>query len=235
MGYQDNSSVTVDAVLTKKGRELLSKSGRIDVASYTLSDTGVDYTLWNVDHPSGSAYYGEAIENLPMLEASVHAEYSLRNRLITLNQDTVAIPALEVTTAGLSSGRVTFTDPDINGKTITVTLKGFSNTNAGGLYFVMDDPTLFNTDARKRGSLSGTSRTFHREQNFNNAHEFVINQRNKNGDYTFSLTPVIQDVTGRETNIYVVHEATAAYGEFVAVNSVTKLERQTLSPSNTKG
>ena len=99
----------------------------------------------------------------------------------------------------------------------------------------MDDPTLFNTDARKRGSLSGTSRTFLREQNFNNAHEFVINQRNKNGDYTFSLTPVIQDVTGRETNIYVVHEATAAYGEFVAVNSVTKLERQTLSPSNTKG
>ena len=39
-----------------------------------MSDTGVDYTLWNPDHPSGSAFYGEAIENLPMLEASVHAK-----------------------------------------------------------------------------------------------------------------------------------------------------------------
>ena len=53
-----------------------------------------DYSLWNPDHPSGSAFYGEAIENLPMLEASVHAEYNLRNRLISLHQNTVAIPAL---------------------------------------------------------------------------------------------------------------------------------------------
>ena len=94
MGYLDNSSITVDAVLTKKGREILKDGGNLNITSFTLSDNQVDYRLWNPDHPSGSAFYGEAIENLPMLEASVHAEYNLRNRLVSLNQNTVAIPAI---------------------------------------------------------------------------------------------------------------------------------------------
>ena len=96
MGYLDNSSITVDAVLTKKGREILKNGGNLNITSFTLSDTGVDYTLWNPDHPSGSAYYGEAIENLPMLEASVHSAYSMKNRLISLSQNTIAVPALEL-------------------------------------------------------------------------------------------------------------------------------------------
>ena len=79
MGYLDNSSITVDAVLTKKGREILKDGGNLNISSFTLSDTGIDYTLWNPDHPSGSAFYGEALENLPGLESSVHAEYNLRN------------------------------------------------------------------------------------------------------------------------------------------------------------
>ena len=52
-----------------------------------------------------------------MPEASVHAEYSLRNRLITLNQDTVAIPALEISAPGLTSdNKLTFEELfDYNG------------------------------------------------------------------------------------------------------------------------
>ena len=56
MGYLDNSSITVDAVLTKKGREILKNGGNLNITSFTMSDTGVDYTLWNPDHPSGSAF-----------------------------------------------------------------------------------------------------------------------------------------------------------------------------------
>ena len=98
MGYLDGSSVTVDAVLTKKGREILADpaKGNLNITSFTCSDTGVDYTLWNPDHPSGSAFYGEAIENLPMLEASVHSEYSLSNRLVTLHQNTISLPSLNM-------------------------------------------------------------------------------------------------------------------------------------------
>ena len=94
MGYLDNSSITVDAVLTKKGREILKNGGNLNITKFSCSDTCVDYSLWNPDHPSGSAFYGEAIENLPMLEASPHAEFTLGNRLITLDQNTSAIPAL---------------------------------------------------------------------------------------------------------------------------------------------
>ena len=237
MGYLDGTSVTVDAVLTKKGREILSRGGQLNISSFTLSDTGVDYTLWNPDHPSGSAYYGEAIENLPMLEASVHAEYSLRNRLITLNQDTIAIPALELSAPALGSDNsLTFVDSDYPaGKVVTVTLKGFSTANVGELYFVIQDPTLFNTNARQRNKLSGTTRTFLREQDIPNATEYTITNRTANGDYNFTLTPIVQDATGRQTNIYVVHPGTGAYNELRVINDVTKLQRQTLSSAQIKG
>ena len=65
MGYLDNSTIVVDAILTKQGRKLISQGNPLNISYFTLTDTGVDYTLWNTEHPSGSAYYGEAIENLP--------------------------------------------------------------------------------------------------------------------------------------------------------------------------
>ena len=81
MGYLDNSTVVVDAILTKEGRKLLATGNALNIRYFTLSDTGIDYTLWNPDHPSGSAYYGEAIENLPNLEALPNGAYFMRNKL----------------------------------------------------------------------------------------------------------------------------------------------------------
>ena len=94
MGYLDGSTVTVDAILTKQGRRLLAEGKAIDVKYFCLSDTGVDYNLWNIAHPSGSAYYGEAIEDLPQLEALPNAAYFMRNKLVTLNKDTTAMPII---------------------------------------------------------------------------------------------------------------------------------------------
>ena len=96
MGYLDNSTITVDAVLTKQGRRLLAQGQPLGISYFCLSDTGIDYNLWNVGHPSGSAYYGEAIENLPQVEALPQAEYFMRNRLVTLNRDTTAMPILDI-------------------------------------------------------------------------------------------------------------------------------------------
>ena len=63
MGYLNNQVITVDAILTKKGRELLAQGGNaFNVTQFALSDDEVDYSLYNPNHPSGSAYYGEAIE-----------------------------------------------------------------------------------------------------------------------------------------------------------------------------
>ena len=94
MGYLDNSTVTVDAILTKQGRRVLAEGGAVSVTDFCLSDTGVNYDLWNPDHPSGSAFYGEAIENLPQVEALPNAGYFMRNKLVTLKKDTAAMPII---------------------------------------------------------------------------------------------------------------------------------------------
>tara|TARA_B100001250_G_C19704972_1_gene746535 strand:- start:188 stop:847 length:660 start_codon:yes stop_codon:yes gene_type:complete len=95
MGYLDNSTITVDAILTKQGRRLLAQGRQLNIGYFSLTDTGVDYTLWNTDHPSGSAKYGEAIENLPQVEAIPSAEYFMRNKLVTLDKDTTAMPIVD--------------------------------------------------------------------------------------------------------------------------------------------
>ena len=92
MGYLDNSTIVVDAVLTKQGRKLLALGQGLNISYFTLSDTGVDYSLWNPDHPSGSAYYGEAIENLPNLEALPNSAYFMRNNLLSLSREVTSMP-----------------------------------------------------------------------------------------------------------------------------------------------
>ena len=101
MGYLDGSTITVDAILTKKGRQILSGGGSLNISSFTLSDTGVDYTLWNVDHPSGSAYYGEAIENMPNLEALPNSAYFMRNNLLSWDRGIVAMPYVVLDNMGI--------------------------------------------------------------------------------------------------------------------------------------
>jgi hypothetical protein len=100
MAYLDNSTIVVDAVLTREGRRLLSEGQGLDIRYFTLSDSGVDYTLWNPDHPSGSAFYGEAIENLPSLEAIPRGQFYMRNKLITLGKGTTSIPYFQMAGPG---------------------------------------------------------------------------------------------------------------------------------------
>jgi hypothetical protein len=109
MGYLDNSSVTVDAVLTKKGRELLAK-GQLNITKFAFGDDEIDYNLWDPNHELGSNYYGQAIENLPMLEAFSNDPQSLKYKLITLPKNTQILPVVTLaessvilTTPGMSS------------------------------------------------------------------------------------------------------------------------------------
>ena len=228
MGYLDNSSITVDAVLTKKGREILKNGGDLNITSFTLSDTGVDYSLWNPSHPSGSAFYGEAIENLPQLEASVHAEYNLRNRLISLNQNTVAVPALILGNLDTAGGTVkTFNEGDGKTGTINVDLVGY--TTGGGTidgfeyYFVIQDPSIISTNASLMSNLSGTSAQFLQEQDIPFAQQYGFNGG------AFTINPIQQDTTGKQTNVYIVHVETGAYNSFRVVNNITKNQRAILS------
>jgi len=224
MGYLDNSSITVDAVLTKKGREILKNGGNLNITSFTLSDTGVDYTLWNPNHSDGSAFYGQAIENLPMLEAGVHAEYNLRNRLISLNQNTVAVPAIQIGNLDATNGTVLTLEDGGASERINVSLVGYTSTggvtlNGFEYYFVIQDPSIVSTNASLMQNLSGTSRQFLQEQDIPFAQQYGFNGN------TFDLTAIQQDTTGKETNVYVVHVETGAYNSFRVVNNVTKNTR----------
>ena len=69
MGFLDNSTVTVDAILTRRGRQILSQGGNFAITKFALSDEEVDYTLFDVTHPNGTDSYGSVIENMNLLEA----------------------------------------------------------------------------------------------------------------------------------------------------------------------
>lgn len=95
MGYLNNQVITVDAILTNKGRELLAKGdGSFNITQFALSDDEVDYTLYNPNHPSGSAYYGEAIQNMPLMEAFPDESQMMKYKLISLPRGTAVMPII---------------------------------------------------------------------------------------------------------------------------------------------
>jgi len=101
MGFLNNTTVTVDAILTKKGRELLAQGTEaFNITKFALADDEVDYNLWDVTHPNGSDYYGKVIENMPLLEAIPDENHVMRYKLITLPKNTIKMPVI---TASVSS------------------------------------------------------------------------------------------------------------------------------------
>ena len=103
MGYLNNSVVTVDAILTDKGRQLLAQNnGSFRITQFALSDDEIDYTLYNPTNPSGSAYYGQAIENMPLLEAFPLVTQEMKYVLTTLPRGTSQMPVLDLGYAAIT-------------------------------------------------------------------------------------------------------------------------------------
>jgi hypothetical protein len=97
MGYLNNTIVTVDAILTDVGRQLLAQqNGQFQITQFSLADDEIDYTLYNPNNPSGSAYYGQAIENMPLLEAFPQATQTMKYKLVTLPRGTAKLPILDI-------------------------------------------------------------------------------------------------------------------------------------------
>ena len=84
MAYLDNTEITVDAILTKKGREKLATGEGLNITRFALGDDEIDYGLYEPAHPKGSAYYDAAIKAIPILEASPDETQVLRYKLVTL-------------------------------------------------------------------------------------------------------------------------------------------------------
>lgn len=95
MAYLDNTVITVDAVLTKKGRERLSEGrGNFKITKFAVADDEIDYTLYNVAHPLGTNYYSNIIESMPVLEAIPDESQTMRFKLATLDQAGSTVPQI---------------------------------------------------------------------------------------------------------------------------------------------
>ena len=128
--------VTVDAILTTKGRELLARNdGSFQITQFALADDEVDYTLYNPSHPSGSAFYGEAIENTPVIQAFPNDTQVMRYKLVTLPRGTSRLPVISLgyDTITLKQGAsLTITPQTLNylGATSTFEANGYTATIA---------------------------------------------------------------------------------------------------------
>ena len=125
MGYLDNTSITVDAILTKKGRQKLASGQSLSISKFALGDDEIDYTLYEPAHPKGSAYYDSAIKAIPIMEASPDETQVLRYKLVTLPKGTTQIPVVAL---GISAVGV-FQDEGQVALSPTTSPQG--NTNAG--------------------------------------------------------------------------------------------------------
>ncbi len=157
MAYLNNNILTVNAVLTKKGREILAKTGGLNITAFALADDEIDYTQFNPNHPLGSAYYDIAIRNTPIMEPITDESQSMKYKLVTLNDGITSVPTISVAQSEITVDRdytgEILISPSTN-PTYNVTL-GYTailtNKNVG---------TLIVTETNSLNSTSATIPTF---------------------------------------------------------------------------
>ena len=134
MAILNNNTVTIDAVLTAKGRELLARNdGSFRITQFSLADDEVDYTLYNTSHPSGSAFYGQAIEAMPVMEAFPDDTQIMIYKLVTLPRGTAKLPIINIGYNSISlkqGATLTITPQTLNylGATSTFEANGYAVT-----------------------------------------------------------------------------------------------------------
>lgn len=127
MGYLNKATITVDAILTNRGRELLAQGGTsetgFNITKFAVADDEIDYTLYDVTHPNGSEYYGNVIENMPLLEATPDESQIMRYKLVTLDSTTFG-NAFVGTDGSITIPKITNFGADNN----TITVGGTNDT-----------------------------------------------------------------------------------------------------------
>jgi hypothetical protein len=165
MGYLNNQVVTVDAILTNKGRELLAKNdGSFRITQFALADDEIDYTLYNPTHPSGSSFYGEAIQNMPLLEAFPIETQIMKYKLATLPRGTAKLPVLDLGYSAITlvqGASLAITPQTLNylGNTQTFETSGYSATISDVRLFSTFTGIGINTPAATAANTAVTSTT----------------------------------------------------------------------------
>ena len=193
MGFLDNTTITVDAILTKKGRELLARGqNEFKITKFALADDEVDYNLYDTAHPNGSNFYAAVIENMPLLEAFVDENQLMRYKLTTLPKETAKLPILELPNSSLT----------FNGAGITQTITPNTRNGVDQSYiFIIQDASIANITqlTSAGGSSSQTQTQVKRLPDGTLEEDFVI----KSG----TTTPVFLNETERKRSITITGQS----------------------------
>jgi len=157
MGFLNNTTVTVDAILTKKGRELLAQGTEaFNITKFALSDDEVDYNLFDVTHPNGSDSFGKVIENMPLLEAIPDENHVMRYKLMTLPKNTIKMPIVSV-----SIDSITFNASEgVNQPARLVTATTANVTDSSYTFILHDQSVCSITVSEGAGSGVGATTPF---------------------------------------------------------------------------
>ena len=150
MAYLDNTEITVDAILTKKGRQKLASGQSLNITKFALGDDEIDYTLYEPAHPKGSAYYDSAIRAIPITEASPDETQVLRYKLVSLPKGTTQIPTVKLGVTQVSATQLE------GGVGLTPTTSPAGNTN-GGYTMVLADQRAGTLTVSKTASATTTN------------------------------------------------------------------------------
>ena len=183
MGVLDNTTVTVDAILTKKGRELLAKGqGQFNITKFSLGDDEIDYNLYDVTHPNGSNFYGEAIENMNLLEAipneNLALKYPLGDIEATADGDLTSgnyVLSVNPSSLTMKSGQTTVFNAQITNYTGT---PNFTFSLSGGNYGILKNPSA------AAGTVSLLARPVTTQRQF----VLVVNETNTGKSQTVNIT-----------------------------------------------
>jgi len=107
MAFLDNSGdIILDAVLTDLGRKRMAE-GDFRITQFALGDDEIDYSLYDANHPSGSAYFDLEILQTPVFEAFTRGNANINYGLLTFdgNADILYLPSMAINESTLTSAK----------------------------------------------------------------------------------------------------------------------------------
>ena len=218
MGFLNNTTVTVDAILTKKGRQLLAQGTEaFNITKFALADDEVDYNLFDVTHPNGSDFFGKVIENMPLLEAIPDENHVMRYKLITLPKNTSKMPVINSSVPSIifeAAGGIQQPDRIVTATTANVSDSSYT--------FILHDQSVctMNINEGAGSGVGATTPFFLGDDDVPNSKTLVAKSVNigngqpVNTEKATQLT-IIGNDTGATTSITITNNVTlaAVFGE----------------------
>ena len=145
MAFLDSTTAVIDAILTRKGRELLAKNdGSFQITKFAFGDDEINYQLYDATKATNQ---DADILSLPVLEPISNENVALLYRLITLPQGTLKIATLSVTP---TVGTVDY------GDNFTVTVTTTNGTDGQGYAATSRDPDIARLNSAVSNVNDGT-------------------------------------------------------------------------------